>query len=279
MPKLAIAATVFAAALMLPAAAAESNVAAVLGKPHDCVIGPIIATELGSPATGILAELLVDHGDRVTKGMVVARLRSDLEQASLDLAKARAESTVIIELGQERVSLLKKEAARISELHGKQIAATAQFDKTLSELQQVTLHLRQAETEHNFAVLEMRRAAALLAQRTIVSPIDGYVTKRIMAPGENVFEQSRIMKIAQIDPLLVEVHLPIAAFPVIKVGMPAEIRPTQPAGTVHTATVSVIDKVFDAASDTCGVRLMLPNPTHEMPAGVNCTATFPLLAK
>ena len=114
MPKLAITATLLAAALILPASAAESNVTAALGKPHDCVIGPFIATELGSPATGILEELLVDHGDRVTKGMVVARLRSDLEQASLDLAKARAESTVIIELGRERAGLLKKEAGRVS---------------------------------------------------------------------------------------------------------------------------------------------------------------------
>jgi multidrug efflux pump subunit AcrA (membrane-fusion protein) len=100
-----------------------------------------------------------------------------------------------------------------------------------------------------------------------------------MAPGENVFEQAKIMKIAQIDPLLVEVHLPIAVFPVIKEGMKAEVRPSQPAGTVHIATVSVIDKVFDAASDTFGVRLMVPNPKRNMPAGVNCTATFPFLDK
>jgi len=33
--------------------------------------------------------------------------------------------------------------------------------------------------------------------------------------------------------------------------------------------------VLDSASDTFGVRLMVPNPTHDMPAGVNCTATFP----
>jgi multidrug efflux pump subunit AcrA (membrane-fusion protein) len=123
------------------------------------------------------------------------------------------------------------------------------------------------------------RAAALLAQRTIVSPIDGYVMKRMMAPGENVFEQAKIMKIAQIDPLIVEVHLPIAVFPVIQEGMNAEVRPSQPAGTVHIATVSVIDKVLDAASDTFGVRLMVPNPTHKMPAGVNCTATFPFIGK
>jgi Barrel-sandwich domain of CusB or HlyD membrane-fusion len=101
----------------------------------------------------------------------------------------------------------------------------------------------------------------------------------MMALGENVYEQAKIMKIAQIDPLFVEVHLPIAAVPVIKEGTTAEIRPSQPAGTVHMATVSVIDKVFDAASDTFGVRLILPNATHEMPAGVNCTATFPLLAQ
>ena len=273
MPKVAIAATILAASLIVPASAADPS--AFLDKPHDCIIEPFIATEIGSPATGILEELLVDRGSRVTKGMVVARLRSDLEQASLSLAKARAESTAIIELGRERVSLLKKDAARISELHGKQIAATAQFDKTLSELQQAILQLRQAETDQEFAVLDMKRAAALLAQRTIVSPIDGYVIRRIMAPGENVFEQAKIMKIAQIDPLRVEVHLPIAAFPLIKEGMKAEVRPSQPAGTVHIATVSVIDKVLDSASDTFGVRLILANPTHEMPAGVNCTATFP----
>ena len=279
MPKVTIPATILAAVMIFPASAAEPSVADILGKPHDCVIQPFVATELGSSATGILEELLVDRGDRVTKGMVVARLRSDLEQASLDLAKTRAESTVVIELGRERASLLKKDADRVSELHGKQVASTAQFDKTLSELQQAVLQLRQAETEQQFAVLEMRRAAALLAQRTIVSPIDGYVIKRMMAPGENVFEQAKIMKIAQIDPLLVEVHLPIAVFPVIKEGMNAEVRPSQPAGTVHIATVSVIDKVLDAASDTFGVRLMVPNPTHDMPAGVNCTATFPFLGK
>jgi RND family efflux transporter MFP subunit len=279
MPKAMIPTIMLATIMILPASDAESGVGDNLSKPYDCVIQPFIATELGSPATGILEELLVDRGDRVTKGMVVARLRSDLEQASLDLATARAESTVIIELGRERVSLLEKEVARVSELHGKQISSAVQYDKSLSELQQTVLQLHQAETEQQFAVLEMRRAAALLAQRTIVSPIDGYVIKRLMAPGENVFEQAKIMKIAQIDPLLVEVHLPIALFPVIKEGMNVEVRPSQPVGTVHIATVSVIDKVFDSASDTFGVRLMVPNPTNDMPAGVNCTANFPFLAR
>src|SRR4029078_412801 len=174
MPKVTISAIILAAVAIPPASAAEPSVADILSKPHDCVIQPFVATELGSSATGILEEFLVDRGDRVTKGMVVARLRSDLEKASLDLAKARAESTVVIELGRERAGLLKKEADRVSEVDGKQGASTAQLDKTLSELQQAVLQLRQAETEQQFAVLEMRRAAALLAERTIVSHIYRY---------------------------------------------------------------------------------------------------------
>ena len=269
------AAAVFLIAVLGGALAAEPTGEALLSQAHDCVIQPFIVAELGSSANGLLEEIMVDRGDRVTKGMVVARLRSDLEQASLDLAKGRAESTAMIKLARERVSLLKKEVSRNSELHSRQFAATAQLDKSMSELEQAISQLTQAETDQALAVLEMRRAAVLLDQRSIISPVDGHVVRRLMAPGEHVYEQSKIMKVAQIDPLFVEVNMPIATFPLIKEGMKAEVRPSQPAGRVLTATVSVIDRVLDAASDTFGVRLVLPNPTLELPAGVNCTVTFP----
>ena len=273
------AAAVFLTAVLGRSIAAEPAGEALLSQAHDCVVQPFIVTELGSPANGLLEEVLVDRGARVTKGMVVAKLRSDLEQASLDLAKARAESTALIKLARERVSLLKKEVSRNSELHTRQYAATAQLDKSMSELEQATSQLNQAETDQGLAVLEMRRAAVLLEQRSIISPIDGFVTRRLMSPGEHVYEQAKILKVAQINPLLVEVNMPIAAFPFIKEGMKADVRPSQPVGSVLTATVSVIDKVLDAASDTFGVRLVLPNPTLELPAGVNCTVTFPAPAK
>lgn len=274
-----IAAAVFVTVALGSALAAEPTAEALLAQPHDCVIQPFIVAELGSPANGLLEQVMVDRGQRVTKGMVVARLRSDLEQASLDLAKARAESTALISLARERVSLLKKEVSRNSELHTRQFTATAQLDKSMSELQQAISQLNQAEIDQSLAVLEMRRAAVLLAQRSIISPVDGFVVRRLMAPGEHVYEQAKILKIAQIDPLFVEVNMPIATFPFIKEGMKVEVRPSQPAGSVLTATVLVIDKVLDAASDTFGVRLVLPNPTLEFPAGVNCTVAFPAPVK
>lgn len=267
--------SIFLTAMLGPVLAAEPTDEAHLTQAHDCLVQPFVVTELGSSANGLLEEVLVDRGERVTKGMVVAKLRSDLERASLDLAKARSESTALIKLARERVSLLRKETNRNTELHSRQFAATAQLDKSMSELEQAISQLNQAETDQALAVLEMRRAAVLLDQRSIISPIDGFVVRRLMAPGEHVYEQAKILKLAQIDPLFVEVNMPIAAFPFIKEGMKAEVRPSQPVGSVLNATVSVIDRVLDAASDTFGVRLILPNPTMQLPAGVNCTVTFP----
>jgi multidrug efflux pump subunit AcrA (membrane-fusion protein) len=40
------------------------------------------------------------------------------------------------------------------------------------------------------------------------------------------------------------------------------------------ATVRIVDKVVDSASGTFGVRLDLPNPKGDIPAGVKCRVTF-----
>jgi hypothetical protein len=38
--------------------------------------------------------------------------------------------------------------------------------------------------------------------------------------------------------------------------------------------VTVVDRVFDAASSTFGVRLELPNPDYSLPAGLRCRIRF-----
>ena len=86
------------------------------------------------------------------------------------------------------------------------------------------------------------------------------------------------MTIAQLDPLNVEVFVPIPMYGKIKKGMDAEVRPEQPVGGVYIAKIDVVDAVFDAASRTFGVRLLLPNPEHRLPAGLRCKVRFPAIS-
>jgi multidrug efflux pump subunit AcrA (membrane-fusion protein) len=103
--------------------------------------------------------------------------------------------------------------------------------------------------------------------------VEGVVVERMMSPGESA-ENRPIVKIARIDPLNVEIIVPVDDFGAIRVGMQAEVTPRYPGATVQKATVTVVDRVVDAASDTFGVRLLLPNPDYESPGGVRCGIRF-----
>ena len=89
-------------------------------------------------------------------------------------------------------------------------------------------------------------------------------------------QQTPVMSLAQIDPLRVEVAVPVDYFGKIRVGMTAQVEWEDPIGSVQPATVKIVDPVLDAASGTIGVRLELPNPKHSLPAGTKCSVRFPL---
>ena len=57
--------------------------------------------------------------------------------------------------------------------------------------------------------------------------------------------------------------------------MQIECHPiTVAVGGQYSAKVTVVDKLVDAASGTFGVRLELPNPGNQLPAGLKCRINF-----
>ncbi len=134
------------------------------------------------------------------------------------------------------------------------------------------LDLRQAREQQQLARLEAEQALEVLARRRILSPIAGVVTSRDMSVGE-LADDGRILTLAQIDPLRVEVILPAAQFGSILPGLKAAVEP-ELAGQTHVASVRLVDPVIDPASGTFAVHLELPNPRHAIPAGVHCHIRF-----
>jgi multidrug efflux pump subunit AcrA (membrane-fusion protein) len=134
--------------------------------------------------------------------------------------------------------------------------------------------LQAAETEYEVAGVDYRQAEERLARRSINSPVNGVVVNITMGLGEYVHKQATVMTIAEIDPLNVEVFVPVESYGRIAIGTEAEVMPEEPVGGVYRASVAVADKVFDAASRTFGVRLILPNPGFELPAGARCQVRF-----
>lgn len=260
-----------AVALHAPAWAQTSNDAANV---LDCVMEPKSTIELASSEDGVIDEVLVERGDLVKKDQVVAKLDTRLERLGLELARLRAKGKVDVLSGKAQVDFRFREVTRIGELHEKDMASSRDYDTAEIERQLAQFALEKAELEHKIAQVEHSRAKAQLERYQIRSPVDGVVVDVTMSPGEYAYEQAAAMTIAEIDPLNVEVFVPVDHYGTISVGMTAQVRPRAPVGGIYRARVSVVDRVFDAASGTFGVRLELPNPDYALPAGLRCQVQF-----
>lgn len=152
-----------------------------------------------------------------------------------------------------------------------QVVAT--LDTSVERASGAVQHAQAELNNRRLADLELQRTSAEVALRTIKSPVNGVVVERFMNPGEFP-KQEKILKIAQIDPLRVEVYAPVAMLGKIAVGMMAHVKPEAPLTGEYAAKVMVVDRVVDAASGTFGVRLELPNHELKLPAGLKCSVRF-----
>jgi RND family efflux transporter MFP subunit len=245
------------------------------GEDLDCLIQPWRDTTLSAAIEGLVQEVLVERGDFVKRGEVVARLESSVERASVDAARARSEAMGGIRSGEARLELAKTSFERQQTLQEQNVVSSKEVDEALATKRVAEADLQSAREDRKFAALELAQAEALLERRTIRSPLDGVVVERILSEGEYA-DPPEILKLAQIDPLRVEVYAPLELIGRVSVGMRAQVRPEAPVGGVHEATVVVVDRVVDAASATFGVRLELPNPDYALAAGLNCRVRFPI---
>jgi len=239
----------------------------------ECLIEPYLSVNVGAAVNGVIEKIYVDRSSVVSKGDKLVQLQSSLEQVAVGLASARAEREAEIQASETSLAFNNRKHARLRKLHRQKLVPEHQMDEAATEMHLASLQLRQAEKDREIARMELLQAREALKLRSIESPIDGVVIERFKVPGEFV-EDAPILKIAQLDPLRVEVVAPVSVFGRITSGMQAEVFPEVDLGRRLIATVTLVDRVVDAASGTFGIRLELPNADYTVPGGLRCRVRF-----
>lgn len=240
----------------------------------DCLIEPYVTVAVTAPVEAVVERMEVERGDLVRKGQVLAVLESSVERATLAIARARAAAESAIKSSQVRLEYGNKKVASSEELLQQGGISIREVDEARAQRDLSEISLLEAHENKRQAELDVQRSEAALALRTVTSPIDGVVTERLLSPTE-MAKQAPVVKVAQLDPLRVEVFVPVALLGKIAIGMAAEVLPEAPVEGVYPAQVTVVDRVVDAASGTFGVRLELPNPGNRLPAGLKCKVHLP----
>lgn len=241
---------------------------------YDCMMEPHRVVEVKSSVNGRIEAINVERSDLVKQGQPLVIFESAVEQASVELARARME--MVSELKSSKVShkFAVRKLGRFDGLTEEGVVAEQTKDEVETEAALAWFQINMAKENRRLAELELQRAQAILDQHTVKSPLEGIVVERYRSPGEFAGD-GPIVQLAQLDPLNVEVLLPASRFGMVKAGMKATVRPEEPLDGTYKAEVKIVDRVVDASSGMFGVRLELPNPDHKLPGGLRCTVSFP----
>ena len=240
-----------------------------------CLIKPSAEVAIGSSVDGVIATLLVEQGDVVTEGQIIATLESSREQAAVAVAKGKAELQAPLQASREKAEFGKRKLLRAQELRKSTAIGQQELDEAETEQRLADVAFLEAQETQLVHRLEYQLATAELALRTIRSPIAGRVVERFLSPGE-LTRQLPLVKVARLHPLRVEAFVPMGSMGKIAPGMTAGVQPALEGSPAYEAQVETVGLLVDNATGTFGVRLTLPNAAYRLPAGLACTVHFPI---
>ena len=198
-------------------------------------------TLLSFAVGGTVSRVLVDEGDRVGKGQLIATL--DTEQLTHNHASAQA-------------ALAQAEDAyrRMEELHGK---------GSLPEIKWV-----EAQTALQRARASEQMARKQLADCRLYAPFSGVISKKFAEKGQNVGAGTQIAKLVAVDRMKVKISVPESEIAQISVGQKADVTIEAIGGASMQATVTEKGVAADPLSRSYDVKLSLPKADRKLLPGM-----------
>lgn len=190
--------------------------------------------------SGILTEVLVNSGDRVSQGDVLARLDSESEEIARDLSRRAVEDAAI---AQKRIARLVRSNA----------GSQADLDQANNTLARAELTLRDADLK--------------LSRRLITAPISGTVGIVRVSPGSRVTNATEIVTIDDRTKLLINFRVPEGFASRITVGQVAETTSFAVNGAQTGVVVGVGNRV-DSNSRTLPVQAEIDNADDQLRPGM-----------
>jgi RND family efflux transporter MFP subunit len=248
-----IAAIIIAGALSVSTMQAQD---AARPKGYQAVTKPSMDVILSFVHPGRVAEMLVDVGDEVKANQLLAREDDTEEQAALaiDESKAKDDTTVT---AQQKIAAEKAMSAKRMQESGTGVGVLELEDALLqADVEQAKVKL--SVVQHLQDELKFKQSSIAVEKMKLYSPINGIVAQRLLEVGESADGgDMKALRIVQLDPLRIEVPVPILESRKLKEGGSADVAF---ADKVRTGKIVRIFPVGDAASETLLVRVEIPNP-------------------
>lgn len=173
--------------------------------------------------SGVMLQLLVEEGDKVTAGQVLARI--DPDRPRLEMERTRA-----------LVRKLENNYRRAQELAASRLVSAEQAEQIRFDLEAARAQLQMAELE--------------LSYTNIVAPIDGVIAQRMAKLGNLIQLNSALFRIVDDSRLEAVLNVPERDLATMQRGLAVNMRVDAMPGQSFVGTIDRVSPVVDAGSGT-----------------------------
>jgi len=184
-----------------------------------------------SQAARQVVDLLVEEGDRVTKGQVLLRLQDDEQR----LQVAKVEGQLV---------KARREYDRQERLYEDSLIPEQDFNQATYELKQLELQLEEAHRQ--------------LSYTEVRAPIRGTITRRLVNMGDQITVNQHLFDMVDFDSLVARVYVPEKELARLSEGLPARLVVPALDGAEYRGEVARLAPIVDPQSGTIKVTVGIP---------------------
>ena len=239
---------------------------------------PLLEAALYARATGFIQLRLVDIGDRVAEGQLLAEIATPEIDAQLDQARAT--------LLQTRATVLRNEAdealaaanlARANRLSPVQGIAQQELDTNVSQAKAARATTAASKATLKVNEAEIERLQALQSFQKVTAPFAGVITARNVDPGALVTADSttrELFHLMRTDVLRVFVNVPQVFSTGVKVGQKAVVYRRESPSKEFKGKVTRTADALDPNTRTLVTEVQIPNPDNALRPGMYLQVKF-----
>lgn len=190
---------------------------------------------------GEIREVLVEEGDEVEEGQVLARLDGDRLRLELNETEARLRK-------------MQRDFERNKDLREKGLLSEGDYEKLQFDLESL-------QASYNLASLE-------LDYTQIRAPIDGVISERYIKLGNNVRVGDPLYRVTSFEPLVAYLHVPEREYQQITADQPVAIDIDALADTEILATVTRVSPIVDPATGTFKITIEIRDESRRIKPGM-----------
>lgn len=232
---------------------------------------------------GTLTEVLIEEGDFVEQGQVLARLDDSSQQAALNSARAGVEQAAA-QLNQLDVRLqqARRDQRRQEELVARELASSQSVEVARTEVESLTAQQAAARASLGVARAQVALAGVNYGYTVVRAPFDGVITQKAAQVGEIIapsaagggFTRTGVGTIVDMGSLEVEVDVNEAYIGRVKAQMPAQaVLDAYPDWTIPAHVIAIVPTA-DRGKATIKVRVALEETDERVVPDMGVRVTF-----